>query len=713
MSVISKSFRSWRNTIGAVLAGAAVIASPLVAPAAVAAENPNIEMTVTSFTKTDVTNTPQPGGLAVNDLARLDVAWDATNANPQPGDSFKIQLPPALETRDSTTVVDLIHKNVKAGECATETKAVRCTLNDKIRGKIEIKGTFFVALVVRELSQETELPFVLSTGKTLNVGLPENKPIAPSTGGGYQDLQFHKSTVPLSAKTKELVWTLDLGTTAIKEGAAAVTLDGTTPYTLTVRDQLGEGLKFDTTLAKTYLLVGTSQANPSAKPLRLVSTDGTKNPEAATHGDFTVTAAFQDQRNATFTITGPFKPDTNYHLIYSTNPTTADGFIQKDHTYTNTANLENTTITHTSSREYSDSLGATIQIRDGYGKLALTKKVTGAAAAQVPDDKQYTVEVHWTLPEGKTAADYDGWTAPANPVLITIPKDVKTVYSGQFPFGTALTLKEPNKPAITGIEWGEAQIQVDNGAPVSSQASMEIVNQHVIDVVLTNTATKAKGQFAIKKTLAGDAVTLPANYVFPFTYVCTSGASGDLAVPADGTIKLGPKLDHGDTCTITEGDPTADASVANYNLTKPAAQQVIIGADTATTPLTFVNTYAISKGVVKVEKVVKAPAGDTAFVAPKNVTVEYTVNGVVAKKEIAVGAGAVELGTFDAGAAVVVTGESDAEVKGYSMKTEISAPVTVAKDGTHVITVTNTYTCLLYTSPSPRDQRGSRMPSSA
>ena len=34
-------------------------------------------------------------------------------------------------------------------------------------------------------------------------------------------------------------------------------------------------------------------------------------------------------------------------------------------------------------------------------------------------------------------------------------------------------------------------------------------------------------------------------------------------------------------------------------------------------------------------------------------------------------------------------------------------------DRTALITPTDRWTCLLYTSPSPRDQRGSRMPSSA
>ena len=35
------------------------------------------------------------------------------------------------------------------------------------------------------------------------------------------------------------------------------------------------------------------------------------------------------------------------------------------------------------------------------------------------------------------------------------------------------------------------------------------------------------------------------------------------------------------------------------------------------------------------------------------------------------------------------------------------------KDGVTVAEIEQAFTCLLYTSPSPRDQRGSRMPSSA
>ena len=43
-----------------------------------------------------------------------------------------------------------------------------------------------------------------------------------------------------------------------------------------------------------------------------------------------------------------------------------------------------------------------------------------------------------------------------------------------------------------------------------------------------------------------------------------------------------------------------------------------------------------------------------------------------------------------------------------------SSKVALVRDGDRtVITMANDYICLLYTSPSPRDQRGSRMPSSA
>ena len=50
-----------------------------------------------------------------------------------------------------------------------------------------------------------------------------------------------------------------------------------------------------------------------------------------------------------------------------------------------------------------------------------------------------------------------------------------------------------------------------------------------------------------------------------------------------------------------------------------------------------------------------------------------------------------------------------AEAKNYS---DIAKGGTV-RDDTKTVTIAVAHVCLLYTSPSPRDQRGSRMPSSA
>ena len=61
-----------------------------------------------------------------------------------------------------------------------------------------------------------------------------------------------------------------------------------------------------------------------------------------------------------------------------------------------------------------------------------------------------------------------------------------------------------------------------------------------------------------------------------------------------------------------------------------------------------------------------------------------------------------------------------ARLGGAASQTDVSHPTALTVDNTwHHIAATfdngvmTVYVCLLYTSPSPRDQRGSRMPSSA
>lgn len=604
MSNFVEKNRSFYFLWGVLLLALSLIMTPLFVFPAQAAENTNIQMKITGFTKTDLTNKPLDGGLTVHDLARLDVAWDATQANPQPGDSFSIQLPPAFESRDSTAAVDLIHDKIKVGECATTLSSVVCTLNEKIRGKVDIKGTFFVSLLAKSTTQTTEVPFTFNGKETANVPLPASKAIVAKPALGYENLKFGKSTVPLSDKTRELVWTVNLGSDVIQKATGGAVLDGVNPRSFAVRDELGDGHKFDTNLSTVYLMIGDSAKQLRPKPLILVYANGTKNPEAAAFGDFSVNAVFESDKVARFTLSGPFQAETNYHLIYSSKPTSENGFVEKDVTYSNAAQIVGTDIKKSFSRQYTESLGATIQMRDGFGMLSFTKKLSGEASAQVDVKQTYPVEIHWTLPENKTATDYPGWTAPKNPATVILEANKKLQDTSLFPFGTKITIKEPNKPKLPGITWGEATIQVEGATPLAAEATFEITKQTAVELVVTNQAMKTRGHFAVAKKLAGEKVTLPQGYTFPISYECRSGANGRIDVPADGTAKKSAELVVGDTCTVSEGTPTQNEALKNLVWKKPEPQTVVISETSHDTPLVFTNTYT------------KAPAPNTQPATP-------------------------------------------------------------------------------------------------
>ena len=77
--------------------------------------------------------------------------------------------------------------------------------------------------------------------------------------------------------------------------------------------------------------------------------------------------------------------------------------------------------------------------------------------------------------------------------------------------------------------------------------------------------------------------------------------------------------------------------------------------------------------------------------------------------------------TNRSGLSTVTIADTGAVVAGIVTATTFSGPLTGAVTGNVIgdltgnVTgnITGNLTCLLYTSPSPRDQRGSRMPSSA
>ena len=88
----------------------------------------------------------------------------------------------------------------------------------------------------------------------------------------------------------------------------------------------------------------------------------------------------------------------------------------------------------------------------------------------------------------------------------------------------------------------------------------------------------------------------------------------------------------------------------------------------------------------------EAPAG---FTAPEKVELKYTVNGQADDAyvvSVPTNGTEVEVGTFNSGDVVKFDSEKGADVKGYSVKAAYGDAVTVEKDSSDLITVTNTYT---------------------
>lgn len=142
MSVFTSKTRILPRIVAVIFAVFALIFSSVMVPQAHAAENTNIVVNISPLQKSLDSGSPTEGSVRVNELVRMDATWDASNANPQPGDTFTIPLPPEFESRQAGAKVDLQFDGKVVGECRSELKQVSCSLNDQITCMVDIKGTF-------------------------------------------------------------------------------------------------------------------------------------------------------------------------------------------------------------------------------------------------------------------------------------------------------------------------------------------------------------------------------------------------------------------------------------------------------------------------------------------------------------------------------------------------------------------------------------------
>ena len=721
----------------ALLAALGIVVQGLAAPAA-ADVNPQIKVTNLRLTKVNTANEPQEGHLHVNQLARLDIEWDASETQVKEGDSFTIALPPEFKFRSTlertleypVSYPDGRSETYTIGACTFTSNIATCTFGRDLArllqiGKTVTSGTVTAQLGVVTHTTEERLPFTINSDKTVQVDLP-------GTGGGIRepsgavynpDIKLVKGYDGMMGEgDTEARWYIQFGGRALQE-ALHVTFDGQTERTITFKDTLGAGMSCkEHKLKLIYLYALDSEENPSqAVALDKQPEDG---PTTGAQGTFEVTGECGDPAPdgttpITFVAKGPFRADTNYAINYR-NFFSGDGKALPGTDYTNKVVVEGTTIQSKASTSFVEAASVTVSMRQGEGTFSITKKIASDYANQVNAGVSFDVAFDYELPAGATADDYPNWTPPANSLNADQRTGTATmkVTRGQtisfpipFPTGTVISnlredISKANRALPDGYVWKDPKFTIGSAAATSLRIGDRTTT--AVDLLNTVGVGVADNGFQVVKKASG--AEGAAAKKFSFSYTCTlpdntTKKSGRIAdVPGDGTPVASPeKFPVGTTCEVIED--TAGAGIDGYTL-DPAGhdtQSVTIGRVSApTVTATFTNTYTRDVGRFSVKKTVAGDAGDKA---PATYTFDYTckadgkdpMTGI-----IVVGKGeSKESGDIPVGYSCSVKERVDrgldgtaytAFVEGYTLDVTTGAAVTIAKGAVSNIDVTNTYT---------------------
>lgn len=208
------------SLIGGFLAITGIVAMPSVA---VAAPNPAIVVG-------DVTITPADTQATVGDILTVSGSWDATQADPQAGDTFTIGLPPEFEFPQAVPFQLRGPEGEVWGNCLTDpaTGIATCTLTDEVTERPElVQGTWQFEVQAVEATTAVEVEFDLN-GTEVLVPLPG--------GGGIDDGielpgEVTKSGV-MNDNNWSMTWTVDI------PGANLVTAGGDVAH---IQDTFGAG----------------------------------------------------------------------------------------------------------------------------------------------------------------------------------------------------------------------------------------------------------------------------------------------------------------------------------------------------------------------------------------------------------------------------------------------------------------------------------------
>lgn len=568
-----------------------------ISPQARANINPKIKVTITELVKSTTRGEEEPGQVYKDEYLKMKFTWDATAADPQPNEQFKIDLPSHFINHEFPQTKSLIHKGLTVGSCQVEERSIICTFNDEIAGKGDAQGDGSAVLRAIEITTTTSSSITVN-GEDQLVPNPGDGPIQKRTAK-WNPQELYKYGEPVKAQDGFLLWSVGFGGEKINEY-----FGGAAPRTVVFEDVIADGHIYDdsdTNLPR--LNIGGIKTNPENwTDAAYLSGSSDTTLGTYTISEFTVAP---DKKSFRIAFTGDWNADYNYIFYYRTKPLSENGKIQPGFKYANTIKLLSTDQSKTEESYYSDSFTISITLKEGFGTFSIEKFLRGNAAFRIPSGVKYPVKVAWKLPAGKTVNDYPTWTAPANPYIVEIAETGKTIQPDvTFPAGTVLTFTEDTSSLPANLLWETPQFVPD---------SLTIENKQSAKVALTNTVYERpqNGTFKVRKTVTGVA---PGNATFTFAYTCSDGQSGQLSVPANG-IAVSPEgktFPEGVFCEVTEDAADAQGKFPGFRLEAlPPTERVQIRRDGSTQTVSFVNEYVAQEGGFNIRKIVQgdAPAG--------------------------------------------------------------------------------------------------------
>ena len=643
----------------------------------------------------------------------FDWSGEALNRTPKEGEGFEVAFPPQLQIAGSSLgKLDLIFEGKKIGDCNLSngaTSLISCVFDSGVNyiTSKEVKGSGELKVIAstarREAYTADTIDFQVN-GTPVAAGIPGG--IAKAADARYQPSKLSKYSTPIGERNKAVPWSIAFNPSLLAATVPSLGTPGNGNLTYRFIDTMGEGYDYETLLQGNpwTLQMVNSQDNPAMPAKRLADTNGTSDPD---YPGFSITVTGSG-RNREVTVTGPFQPDTNYRLSV---PGKLPGTAIPGIAYTNDVRLDGTNETASGTISYIKTAKVTLAMRDGYGAVSIVKRVLGPAAASVPTTTKYPVTINFTLPNGKTVADFPEWTdkpAGLNPSDTSGSVTFSEVVAGSFtnvpntfPAGTTMTFEE-TPPAVPNIQWNTAKTTFE-------PKTLTVQEKQQSELSVSNVAQYADGTFQVKKTIA-DPKPANAPQSVKLYYQCNADSvdgavkantDTELTVNTDGTLVDGAVFHAGTECKVTR---EADADIADYGIAATGLNTAVTIAEgkAASNIAAVTNTYTKQAGTFQVKKVVADPKPADA---PASVKLFYqcnadSVDGAIKANtdtELSVNTDGtlVDGAAFPRGTECKVTREADESVAGYGVaSTGLNATVTLAegKVADNIATVTNTYT---------------------